>query len=85
MVPLKLCIENVDIFKGVLTTIELGLTMFGHEITPMCTDFLQSAASFIYRHENCTMHEAYNLLKPFLKVRYNVICITFILLYFIND
>ncbi|XP_026810149.1 exportin-4-like [Rhopalosiphum maidis] len=67
MVPLKLCIENVNIFKGVLTTIELGLTMFGHEITPMCTDFLQSAASFLYRHENCAMHEAYNLLKPFLK------------------
>ncbi|KAL5234349.1 hypothetical protein ACI65C_001759 [Semiaphis heraclei] len=67
MVPMKLCIENVDIFKGVLTTIELGLTMFGHEITPMCTDFLQSAASFMYRHENRTMHEAYNLLKPFLK------------------
>ncbi|CAI6367793.1 unnamed protein product [Macrosiphum euphorbiae] len=67
MVPLKLCIENVDIFKGVLSTIELGLTMFGHEITPICTDFLQSAASFMYKHENSTMHEAYSLLKPFLK------------------
>lgn len=73
MVPLKLCIENVDIFKGVLTTIELGLTMFGHEITPICTDFLQSAASFIYRHENCTMHEAFTLLKPFLKVSHKCI------------
>lgn len=73
MVPMKLCIENVDIFKGVLTTIELGLTMFGHEITPMCTDFLQSAASFMYRHENRTMHEAYNLLKPFLKVKYDIL------------
>lgn len=68
MVPLKLCIENIEIFKSVLTTIELGLTMFGHEITSMCTDFLQSAASFLYRHENCTQHEAYNLLKQFLKV-----------------
>lgn len=68
MVPLKLCIENIEIFKSVLTTIELGLTMFGHEITSMCTDFLQSAASFLYRHENCTLHEAYNLLKQFLKV-----------------
>lgn len=68
MVPLKLCIENVEIFKGVLTTIELGLTMFGHDITSMCTDFLQSAASFLYKHENCRLHEAYNLLSPFLKV-----------------
>lgn len=68
MVPLKLCVENVEIFKGVLTTIELGLTMFGHDITSMCTDFLQAAASFLYRHENCTTYEAYNLLKPFLKV-----------------
>ncbi|XP_025409215.1 exportin-4-like isoform X2 [Sipha flava] len=67
MVPLKLCIESVEIFKGVLTTIELGLTMFGHEITSLCTDFLQSAASFLYRQENCIMHEAYHLLKPFLK------------------
>jgi len=85
MVPLKLCIENVDIFKGVLSTIELGLTMFGHEITPICTDFLQSAASFMYKHENSTMHEAYSLLKPFLKVRYNMICIKSLILYFIND
>lgn len=68
MVPLKLCIENVAIFKGVLTTIELGLTMFGHDITSMCTDFLQSAASFLYRHENSRLHESYNLLRPFLKV-----------------
>lgn len=75
MVPLKLCIENVDIFKGVLTTIELGLTMFGHDIIPICTDFLQSAASFMYKHENYTTHEAYCLLKPFLKVRYNVNCV----------
>lgn len=83
MVPLKLCIENVDIFKGVLTTIELGLTMFGHEITPMCTDFLQSAASFMYRHENPTMHEAYNLLKPFLKVKYYEILSYVYNLYFV--
>lgn len=71
MVPLKLCIENIDIFEGVLTTIQLGLTMFGHEITSMCTDFLQSAATFLYRHENYKLHESYNLLKPFLKVIYN--------------
>lgn len=82
MVPLKLCIENVDIFKGVLTTIELGLTMFGHDITPICTDFLQSAASFMYKHENCTMYEAYSLLKPFLKVRYNVISVLFLFFVF---
>lgn len=68
MVPLKLCIENIDIFKGVLTTIELGLTMFGQEITSMCTDFLQAIASFLYQHEIYKLHEAYNLLKPFLKV-----------------
>lgn len=68
MVPLKLCIENVDIFKSILTTIELGLTMFGQEITSICTDFLQAAASFLYRHKNSTLHEAYILLKPFLKV-----------------
>lgn len=68
MVPSKLCIENVEIFKGVLTTIELGLTMFGHEITSICTEFLQAASSFLYRYENNKLHEAYNLLKPFLKV-----------------
>jgi len=68
MVPLKLCIENVEIFKGVLITIELGLTMFGQEITSMCTDFLQAASAFLYQHENRTFNEAYNLLKPFLKV-----------------
>lgn len=77
MVPLKLCIENVEIFKGVLTTIELGLTMFGHEITSLCTDFLQSAASFLYKRENCTMYEAYNLLKPFLKVIYFILKMIF--------
>jgi hypothetical protein len=77
MVPLKLCIESVEIFKGVLTTIELGLTMFGHEITSLCTDFLQSAASFLYRQENCIMHEAYHLLKPFLKVMYFVLKIIY--------
>lgn len=68
MVPLKLCIENIEIFKGVLTTIELGLTMFGHDVTSMCTDFLQTAASFLYRHENYKSFEVFNLLKPFLKV-----------------
>lgn len=73
MVPLKLCIENVEIFKVVLTTMELGLTMFGHEITSLCTDFIQSAASFLCRHDNSKMHEAYNLLKPFLKVIYFVL------------
>ncbi|XP_050429581.1 exportin-4-like [Adelges cooleyi] len=67
MVPAKLCIDNVEIFKGVLTTIELGLTMFGHEITSLCTDFLQASASFLYSKENCTLYEAYSLLKPFLK------------------
>lgn len=68
MVPLKLCIKNVDIFKGVLASIELGLNMFGHDITSTCTDFLQSAASFLHQQDNPTSHEAYNLLKPFLKV-----------------
>lgn len=72
MVPLKLCIKNIDIFKGVLASIELGLTTFGHDITSMCTDFLQSAASFLYRQDNSTSHEAYNLLKPFLKVMYHI-------------
>ncbi|VVC37256.1 Hypothetical protein CINCED_3A011540 [Cinara cedri] len=67
MVPLKLCVKNVAIFKGVLASIELGLTTFGHDITSMCIDFLQSAASFMYRHDNSTSIEAYDLLKPFLK------------------
>lgn len=70
MVPSKLCLENVEIFRGVLTTIELGLTMFGHEITLTCVDFLQAAASFLYRCDNSTLYEAHNLIKPFLKVIY---------------
>lgn len=72
MVPLKLCLKNVEIFKGVLASIDLGLTTFGHDITSMCTDFLQSAASFLYRQDNSSSLEAYNLLKPFLKVIYHV-------------
>lgn len=78
IVAKKLCVENVEIFKSVLTTVELGLTMFGHEITSMCTEFLQSSASFLYKLENFSNYEAYSLLKPFLKV------INFIHIYLIN-
>ncbi|XP_050536237.1 exportin-4-like isoform X2 [Daktulosphaira vitifoliae] len=68
MVPDKLCIDNVEIFKSVLTTTELGLTMFGPEITSMSADFLQASASYLYGKENSTSYEAYGLLKPFLKI-----------------
>lgn len=73
MVSSQLCIENVEIFKGVLTTIQLGLTMFGPDIITLCTDFLQSAALSLYKLENFTSYEAFNLLKPFLKVIYTII------------
>lgn len=68
MVPEKLCVENVDIFKAVLTTIELGLTLFGSDITKKSTEFLQDVANFLYKRKNFKLLEAYNLLKPFLKV-----------------
>lgn len=68
MVPLKLCCENENIITDVLKTIEWGLTSYGPEITVLCTDFLQSIASFVHKQEHFEYFPAYYELNKFLKV-----------------
>lgn len=70
MVPSKLCIDNDEIFAGVLNTIHWGLTSYGSEITVLCSEFLQSVASFVIKQEHYEFYPAYNLLHKFIKVNF---------------
>lgn len=53
---------------NILAVIELGLTLFGIEITSLCCEFIQTFAKYLCLNATQLQPEKFLLLQPFLKV-----------------
>ena len=64
---LKVCQLPIDVFKNLITSVQLGLTTFGNDIISLCCDFLQVLCTYVYVNK---LHATpvYETLRPFLKV-----------------
>jgi hypothetical protein len=69
--PDKVCQLPLDLLKNLLSSIELGLTTFGQDITTLCSDFIQVLGTHIHI-SNLQSAPVYEALRPFLKVRRDV-------------
>ena len=66
--PEKVCTIPHDMFKAMMTSLEIGLSSYGTDISKLCLEFLCSLATEV---TNKSLHntEAYTVLAVFLKVR----------------
>lgn len=64
----KVCEQPHEFLVNILAVIELGLTLFGTQITGICCEFIQFFSRHLCLHAAQLQPEKFLLLQPFLKV-----------------
>lgn len=64
----KVCEQPHEFLVNILAVIELGLTLFGIQITGICCEFIQFFSRYLCLHAAQLQPEKFLLLQPFLKV-----------------
>lgn len=66
----KICEQPQEFLVSILAVIELGLTLFGPDITTLCCEFIQTFSKYLCQNSTTAQlpPEKFLLLQPFLKV-----------------